>query len=310
MSGKNAARDFSFARPLPRFLSFSAWASFVINVLIIGTGGAVRLTGSGLGCSEWPLCTPGSLVPTAELSYHSLIEFGNRTISGPLLLAALAVVLLTFRLRRERRDLFVMSWVVLGLVLLQAFVGGVIVWEDLAAVLVGFHYTVSLIIVCITAAYLTRMYEEGGPRVRAVPKAYAILTHIATLCMAVLILMGVATTASGPHSGDEFVVRNGFDATVLSHLHAWPGYITFALVAVLVGWAASQHFQTLRWNLVLLALLVVQIVIGIVQSRHGLPPLLVGVHMVLASLTAATMTVTVLRLKKLDPTYSAERESA
>ncbi|MGO3146858.1 MAG: COX15/CtaA family protein [Leucobacter sp.] len=311
MSGTNAPRDFGFnARPLPRFLSFSAWASFILNVIIIGTGGAVRLTGSGLGCSEWPLCTPGSLVPTSELTYHSLIEFGNRTISGPLLLAALAVVLLTFRLRQERRDLFVMSWVVLGLVLLQAFVGGVIVWEDLAAVLVGFHYTVSLIIVCITAAYLTRMYSESGPRVRAGPKPYAILTHFTTLCMAILIFMGVLTTANGPHSGDDNVVRNGIDATLLSHLHAWPGYITFALVAVLVGWAASQHLQTLRWNLVLLSLLVVQVAIGIVQSRLGLPPLLVGIHMVLASLTAATMTVTVLRLKQSQPNYAVERESA
>ncbi|MFC5338215.1 COX15/CtaA family protein [Leucobacter denitrificans] len=295
----NTARASEVAKTaLPRFLPFAAWASFVLNVLIIATGGAVRLTGSGLGCSEWPLCTPGSLVPTAELTYHSLIEFGNRTISGPLLLAALAVVLLTFKLRSTRKDLFVLSWIVLGLVLLQAFVGGFIVWEDLAAVLVGFHYTVSLIIVCITAAYLVRMYEAPGKRVRAVPVGYAILTHVTTLAMAVLILMGVLTTASGPHSGDANVVRDGFDATLLSHLHAWPGYVTFALVAVLVGWAASKQLRPFAWNCALLALLVIQIAVGVIQSRMGLPPVLVGIHMVLASVTAAAMTVTVLRLKR------------
>ncbi|MCS3428400.1 COX15/CtaA family protein [Leucobacter aridicollis] len=299
MSGATSVTATRPARTqLPRFLPFAAWASFVLNVLIIATGGAVRLTGSGLGCTEWPLCTPGSLVPTEELSYHALIEFGNRTISGPLLLAALAVVILTWRIRAERKDLSVLSWLVLGLVLLQAVVGGFIVWEELAAVLVGFHYTVSLIIVCIAAAYLARMYERGGARERAVPKGFAILTHVTTLAMAVVIIMGVITTANGPHSGDENVVRDGFDATFLSHLHAWPGYVTFALVVVLVAWAYSRKLRPLPWTMTLLAVLVVQILVGVYQARNGLPPVLVGVHMVLAALTAATTTVTVLRLKR------------
>ncbi|KAM9865536.1 Heme A synthase [Leucobacter aridicollis] len=299
MSGATSVTATRPARTqLPRFLPFAAWASFVLNVLIIATGGAVRLTGSGLGCTEWPLCTPGSLVPTEELSYHALIEFGNRTISGPLLLAALAVVILTWRIRAERKDLSVLSWLVLGLVLLQAVVGGFIVWEELAAVLVGFHYTVSLIIVCITAAYLARMYERGGARERAVPKGFAILTHVTTLAMAIVIIMGVITTANGPHSGDENVVRDGFDATFLSHLHAWPGYVTFALVVVLVAWAYSRKLRPLLWTMTLLAVLVVQILVGVYQARNGLPPVLVGVHMVLAALTAATTTVTVLRLKR------------
>ncbi len=290
---------------LPKFLPFAAWASFVLNVIIIATGGAVRLTGSGLGCTEWPLCMPGSLVPTEEMGIHGLIEFGNRTISGPLLLAAIAVVLLGWKIRSSRRDLFAISWVVLGLVLLQAFVGGIIVWEELAAVLVGFHYTVSLIIVCITAAYLARMYELGGARETAVPKVYSILTHITSFAMAVLIFMGVLTTANGPHSGDENVIRDGFDATLLSHLHAWPGYITLALVAVLLGWAWSSNLRTLRWSIAVGALLVIQIAVGIYQSRVGLPPLWVGIHMVLATLTAASMTVMVLRLKR--PVTSAAK---
>lgn len=270
----------------------------MLNVVIIGTGGAVRLTGSGLGCSEWPLCTPGSLVPTPELGIHGLIEFGNRTISGPLLLAAILVVVLTWRIRAQRRDLSVLSWVVLVLVLLQAFVGGVIVWEELRAVLVGFHYTVSLIIVCVTAAYLARMYEQAGPRELAVPKAFAILTHVTTLVMAVLIFVGVLTTSAGPHSGDKNVVRDGFDATLLSHFHAWPGYAALAMVILITIWAVMKHLRTAGWSVTLLALLVVQIAVGIFQARTGLPPLLVGVHMVLASITAAALTVLVLRLKR------------
>lgn len=285
-------------RRLPRTLPFFAWASFVLNVLIIGTGGAVRLTGSGLGCSEWPLCTPESLVPTAEMGVHGLIEFGNRTISGPLLLAAIVVLVLTWFIRRERRDLFVLSIVVLALVLVQAVVGGVVVWEDLAAALVGFHYTVSVIIVCITAAYLVRMYEPSGPRERAVPVPFLALAHLTTLALAVTVVVGVLTTGAGPHSGDANVVRDGFDASLLAHIHSWPGYILLGLVVVLTVWAAVARLRPLGWLIVLLIGLIVQIAVGVYQARMGLPVLAVGVHMVLASLTSAAMTAVILRLKR------------
>ena len=281
-----------------RGLRIWAWISFILNIVIIGTGGAVRLTGSGLGCTEWPMCTPDSLVTTPEMGIHGIIEFGNRTISGPLLLAAIAVVLLTWKIRASRRDLFVLGWVVLGLVLLQAFVGGVVVWETLAAGLVGFHYTVSLIIVCITAAFLVRMRDAGGPRILAVPKPFMILTHITTFVLAITIIVGVVTTANGPHSGDESVVRNGFDASILAHVHAWPGYILLALVLTLLIWAGTKHLAPFGWILLLLCGLAVQVLVGVYQARNGLPPLSVGVHMVLATLTAAAMTAVVLKLKR------------
>ncbi len=280
-----------------RLLRVSAWISFVLNVVIIATGGTVRLTGSGLGCTDWPVCTPGSLVPTPELGIHGIIEFANRTISGPLLIAAGLVVLLSL-LRAKRRDLSVISLIVLVLVLAQAVIGGFVVWLHLDANLVGVHYTISLIIVCVAAAYLVRMYEPASPRERAVPKGYAILTHVTTLFMALTIVFGVLTTGAGPHSGDERIVRDGFDATLLSHVHAWPGYISLALVLALVGWAAARRLRPLRWSIALLAALLVQIAVGVFQARSGLPPFAVGVHMVLAALTAAAMTVTVLRLKR------------
>ncbi|WP_024355864.1 COX15/CtaA family protein [Leucobacter chironomi] len=290
------------ARP-SGLLRFAAWVSFVLNVVIIGTGGAVRLTGSGLGCSEWPLCTPESLTPTPELGIHGLIEFGNRTISGPILIFAVLVVVLSWRLhlklqRRLRRDLAVLSTLVLGLVLLQAVVGGVIVWLHLNANLVGFHYVVSLLLVCLTAAYLVRMYESPLPRELAVPRSFAILTHVTTFVMAISIFVGVLTTGAGPHSGDDRVVRDGFDASLLAHVHAWPGYAALALTVVLVVWATVQRLRPRAWGFVLLGVLLVQILVGVYQARNGLPPFAVGVHMVLASLTAASMTVVVLRLKR------------
>ncbi|UOQ89067.1 COX15/CtaA family protein [Agromyces endophyticus] len=283
---------------MPRSLRFFAWASFVAQTTIIATGGAVRLTGSGLGCPTWPTCTPESLVPTEELSYHSLIEFGNRTMTGVVGIIALIVFLLVWRIRRERRDLFVLSLVVgLGIVA-QAIVGGITVWTGLNPFIVGFHYVSSLVLVCVTAAFLARMDEPVGPRERAVPGWYAGLTHATSAVLAISIVFGVLTTGSGPHSGDAEAGRNGFDSEILEHVHAWPGYLLFALTLVLVIAAWRDHLPTRAWVTGLLAVEVVQIAVGLYQARNGLPPLAVGVHMVLAALTAAAMTVAILRLKR------------
>lgn len=281
-------------RALPRALPFFAWTSFVLNVVIIATGGAVRLTGSGLGCSEWPFCTPDSLVPTPEMGIHGIIEFGNRTISGPLLIAAIVVVYLSFKIQQT----FVLSLVVFGLVALQAIVGGLVVWEDLKASLVGFHYTVSVVIVCIAAAYLVRMAEPSGPRERAVPLPFLIVTHVTSLALAMTVFVGVLTTGAGPHSGDENVIRDGFDATLLAHIHSWPGYVLAVLLLALLVWAAVARLRPLRWLIVTTIVVIVQIAVGIYQARSGLPPLAVGVHMVLAALTSAAFVVVVLRLKR------------
>lgn len=281
-----------------RWLRVSAWISFVLNVVIIATGGTVRLTGSGLGCTDWPVCTPGSLVPTPELGIHGIIEFANRTISGPLLIAALLVVFFSWRIRQQRRGLFRIAVTVLGLVVLQAIVGAFVVWLELNANLVGFHYIVSLIIVCITASYLVLLHEHGGPRQLAVPRGFAALTHVTTFFMAVTIVVGVLTTGAGPHSGDANIQRDGFDATLLSHIHAWPGYISLALVLALMLWAIFARLRPARWSVTLMAVLLVQILVGVYQARNGLPPIAVGIHMVLAAPTAAAMTVMVLRLKR------------
>ena len=259
-----------------------AWISFAVQTIIIGTGGAVRLTGSGLGCPTWPTCTPDSLVPTEELSYHSLIEFGNRMMTGVVGIVALA-------------------FIVGAGVVAQAIVGGITVWTGLNPFIVGFHYVSSLLLVCVCAAFIVRMDATPGPRELAVPGWYAGLTHATTGVLALTIVFGILTTGAGPHSGDAAAGRNGFEAELLEHVHAWPGYALLALtVALLIG-AWRLRLPTLRWTVVLLAAELVQIAVGLYQARNGLPPLAVGVHMVLAALTAATMTVVVLRLKRPVP---------
>ncbi len=284
-----------------RRVRIAAWLSFLAEVIIIGTGGAVRLTGSGLGCKEWPLCTPESLLPTEELGIHGAIEFGNRTMTGVVGILALLVMLFVIRYRAKRRDLWVLSLVVLGGVVAQAFVGGITVWTGLNPLIVGFHYVASLLLVCVSAAFLVRMHETPGARAWAVPAWFRLGIHLTGLALALTIAFGVLTTGSGPHSGDENVVRDGFDATFLAHVHSWPGYVLVALLVALTVAALVLCLRPARWLLALTAVVAVQIAVGVWQAREGLPELLVGIHMVLAALSAAAYTVVVLRLKEPAP---------
>ncbi|MFG6401289.1 heme A synthase [Microbacterium sp. P04] len=301
-------RNSALPLPLVRFLAWLpdsvdrrvrvvAWLSFLAEVLIIATGGAVRLTGSGLGCPTWPTCTADSLVNTQEMGIHGVIEFGNRTLTGLVGILALAVVVLVWRMRRERRDLFVLALIVLGGVVAQAVVGGITVLTGLNPFIVGFHYIASVVLVSVSAAFLVRMNTAPGARTLAVPRWYRIATHVTTLVLAVTIVFGVLTTGAGPHSGDDDAVRSGFDAQVLEHVHSWPGYTLFALTLVLAVVAWNRDLPVKRWITALLAVEVVQIAVGLYQARNGLPEWAVGTHMVLAALAAATMVVVVLKQK-------------
>ena len=197
-----------------------AWLSFIAQTTIIATGGAVRLTGSGLGCPTWPTCTADSLVPTDELSYHSLIEFGNRLMTGLVGIIALVLFVLVWRIRAQRRDLFTLAFIVGAGIVAQAIVGGITVWTGLNPFIVGFHYVSSLLLVCVCAAFLVRMDALPGPRELAVPGWYAGLTHATSGVLALTIVFGILTTGSGPHSGDAAAGRNGFESEVLEHVHA------------------------------------------------------------------------------------------
>ncbi|MBX3311417.1 MAG: COX15/CtaA family protein [Microbacteriaceae bacterium] len=110
----------------PAAAHLAAWLNLVGNTLIIGTGGAVRLTGSGLGCPNWPTCTPESWIPTEELSYHSLIEFGNRLMSPVLVILAIFAFVVTWKLRHDRKDSFVHA-LLIGFGVLLYTVGGITV---------------------------------------------------------------------------------------------------------------------------------------------------------------------------------------
>lgn len=271
-----------------------AWASFIANIVIIGTGGAVRLTGSGLGCPDWPTCHGDSIVNTPEMGIHGIIEFGNRTLTGVLGVLAIAVLIGTIRYRRQAKDLLVLAIAVLFGILAQAIVGGITVLTGLNPVIVGFHYVASVILVVVTAIYLVRIrhwrrgifYPERSPRLLRGALAALILASTVTIGY------GVATTASGPHSGDaEATLRLGFDASLLAHLHAWPGYIAMTLAVGFVVLSLRLDRRTLATSVSILMTMAVQILVGVVQANNGLPPLLVGIHMVLAAVVSAQLAV-------------------
>src|SRR5690606_27811381 len=150
-----------------------------------------------------------------------------------------------------------LAWIVLAGVMAQAVVGGLAVITDLNALVVGFHYVSSLLLVCVTAAYLVRLNAVPGPRERAVPRWFGVLVHVTGLALAATIFFGVLTTGSGPHSGDANIIRTGFDATILAHVHSWPGYILAALVAVLAVSSWILRLPVRTWMLVLAAAILV-----------------------------------------------------
>jgi cytochrome c oxidase assembly protein subunit 15 len=284
-----------------RRLIVLGWVYLAAQIFLVGTGGLVRLTSSGLGCPTWPKCTEDSLVNTPEMGIHGVIEFGNRLLGVLLGLLAIAAFVAVLRMRRSRRDLFRLT-LLAGLgIPAQAVIGGISVLTQLNPYVVGIHFVISVLLVGLCTAFLHRLYTGPGPRERSVPVWFVAVTHLTSVAVAVTILVGILTTGSGPHAGDADAPRNGLDSEFLQHVHSWPAYVTVVLTLVLVAGAVSLRLPLRRWVLLLLGVEVVQTAVGLIQANLGLPAILVGVHMVLACVLAAVMTAVILNLKQPVP---------
>lgn len=289
--------------PLPTFVDGRirafAIATLVAQILIVGTGGAVRLTGSGLGCPTWPQCIDGSFVATPEMGIHGIIEFGNRLLTFVLVAIAIITFVLVLRLRKQRRDLFLITlFIGLGIPM-QAVIGGITVLSNLNPYVVGLHFVLSIVLVVLATVLVYRAFVgQRGERV-VVPTWFFLSTHVATVLAAITILVGIVTTGSGPHAGDGGASRNGLNSELLQHVHSWPAYGLLAVTLLLVVGAIQLRLpRTRRFALLLLGVELVQVAVGIVQARLGLPEFLVGTHMVLACCVASAMTAVVLSLRE------------
>lgn len=245
---------------------------------IIVTGAAVRLTGSGLGCSEWPNCENGRLV--APLEVRPMIEFVNRTITGIVSVIVILAVLGSILRTPRRRDL---TWWSLGLVagvIVQIVLGGYTVKYGLRPQLVTAHFLASIVLVWNGMVLHDRAGGPGGPAHLIVePRLKPIGRALLALCTLSLVT-GTVVTATGPHAGDERAPRYGFAISDVARLHSAAVWVFLAVAAVVV-WqltkaGASRQVDTRARRLV--GAIMLQGGIGYFQYFAGVPPYLVILH--------------------------------
>jgi cytochrome c oxidase assembly protein subunit 15 len=259
-------------------------AALVMVSAIIVTGAAVRLTGSGLGCPDWPTCDQGRLVSVS--SGHQAIENINRLFTGAMVVALIATVLASFLLPTRRRDLRWLSASLVVGVLGQAVVGGIVVLTDLHPAAVMWHFLLSIAVVSAGMVLHRRAGEPGGPYAPSVP--LDVRRHVVAVValLAVAIVTGTVVTGTGPHAGDEQARRWGFTILSVARVH---GIVVMTTIGVAVWLAvrirrrpAGRRLED-ALSLFLLAA-VVQAGIGYVQYGTGVPAVLVAFHVLGATI--------------------------
>jgi cytochrome c oxidase assembly protein subunit 15 len=299
-------------RPTLRTVRRLAVASIVANSAIVVTGGAVRLTGSGLGCPTWPNCTETTLTPTAEYAAHGLIEFGNRLLTFVLLAVVVALLVAVWRSRPVRpglRRLAVLG--VLGIPA-QALLGGVTVLTGLNPWTVMGHLLVSMVLIAIAVVLHHRVASIGAPPGRGVPLPLQRLGTGLLVLVGATLAVGTVVTGSGPHSGDPEAGRTGLDPESVTQLHA---DLVFLLLGVTIAFyvalrATAAPPEAVRAMGVLLAVELAQGVVGFAQHLTGLPVLLVGLHLVGACATVVAAVRAVLLLRPYDEPAAAPSADA
>jgi cytochrome c oxidase assembly protein subunit 15 len=259
---------------------------------IVVTGGAVRLTGSGLGCPTWPQCTPGSYTPVphqAQGRLHSWIEFGNRLLTFVLIISIIAAVIGVIRWRREYREQKTLLWLagaqLLG-VIAQIVLGGITVLTHLNPATVGAHFLLSIILLAASLSLRQRMLQTT--RVQASPTS-TILIRVLLGLTALVLTLGTVVTGSGPHAGDIQAHRYHLDPRTISWLHADTVIaliaLTFALILLIkVSENESARSLLMRRATLFLFICLAQGLIGYIQYFTGLPEALVAAHLLGADL--------------------------
>lgn len=279
-----------------RYLSLTRAALWSLTIIVI-SGGAVRLTGSGLGCSDWPNCEEDQLV--SHLEYHGLIEFGNRMFTGVVTIAVAAAVLGSLRRTPRRADLIRLSWGLVAGVVAQIILGGLLVKTELDPRFTMGHFLLSMVLLWNATVLVHRAAMSDEPLLGAAGagdvdtaegdrRVMRRLTRAVMGAGAVVLVMGTIVTGSGPHSGsdeEEVAARLPFLVRDVTRLHS----ITAIILLLGVGYATYEaHRRGLagvrRAGLIVTGLVVAQGVVGYWQYFAGVPVLLVAVHITLASI--------------------------
>jgi cytochrome c oxidase assembly protein subunit 15 len=246
---------------------------------IIVTGAAVRLTGSGLGCSDWPTCEQDRFV--APLEFHPMVEFVNRLITGLVSIAVILAVLGSLVRVPRRRDL---TWLSIGLVagvLAQIVLGAIVVKVELDPLSVIGHFLVSIVLVWNAVVLYERAGHDGSGGVPVVPNAVVWLGRSMVVASACVLVAGTVVTATGPHGGDEDAERlSRWDITEVVRVHAVAAWVLLGLTVIALGVLrrSGAPRSVDRRGALLVAAIVAQGAIGYAQYFNGVPPLLVGLH--------------------------------
>ncbi len=275
-------------------------AAFLLAVIIV-TGAAVRLTGSGLGCPDWPNCEPGRLTPYAANDFHAMVEFVNRMVTGLVSLAVVVAVLGSLVRTPRRRDLVLLSLGLVAGVIVQIVLGKLVVEKLLSPPWVMSHFLVSMLllanalVLCRRAGQPDDAFDRRPVPIAATPVVW--MSRVLLAAAAVVVVTGTVVTGSGPHSGDvpgtnQRATRLDLYIPDVARVHGTAAMVLLALVLVtlaLVYRTRAPHAVARRLG-VLLAVLLAQAGIGYAQYFTGIPALLVGIHVAGATaLWAATV---------------------
>jgi len=258
-------------------------ALLTLQAGLVLTGGAVRITGSGLGCPTWPECTPGSYTPVphqAEGQLHAWIEFGNRLLTFALVAVSLAVLIhVLYKRRSDLRSLAIGQ--LLG-ILGQGVLGGITVLTDLHPLPVAGHLLLSIILIAGAASLYSRREYSARPRtdLDKLTKRISLL-HIGLTF--VVIILGTIVTGSGPHAGDEKAQRFGFDIRMVAWLHADAVIALLGLTAAFYILVRSDK-ELARRITIFTVIALAQGAIGYIQYFTGIPEILVAAHLLGATL--------------------------
>lgn len=274
-------------RITPRAYRWVTLAAAILLGLIIVTGAAVRLTGSGLGCPEWPNCTKGSLAPAGASDGHAWVEFGNRVVTGLVSLVVILAVLASLVRTPRRKDL---TWLSVGLVvgvIAQALLGALVVEELLDPPFVMGHFLLSAVLLADAIVLHHRAALPDDARSRpAFPAAIIWLGRLLVLAVSVVLVTGTVVTGAGPHSGDAGL-RATLKATRLNlavpevariHGTSVMVFLGLALVTLFVVSRTPGTQRVVSRLGLLLGLLVAQAGLGYYQYFNGVPRLAVGFH--------------------------------
>jgi len=265
-----------------RFLAPATGLLLFLQSALVVTGGAVRLTGSGLGCPTWPECTEGSYTPVAHQAEPQLnvwIEFGNRLLTFVLVIASVAVVIAV--IRSNRKDLRGLAMGQFLGIFGQGILGGITVLTDLNPIPVAGHLLLSIILIAGAASLYSRRYESAI-FVKASPLTNKLaLAHIAISFL--VIVLGTIVTGSGPHAGDAQAKRFGFDIRTVAWMHA--DAVIFLLGLTLAFYVAmGTSVRTKKAIKIFTVIALAQGAIGYIQYFTGIPEILVAAHLLGATL--------------------------